>query len=150
MANKRKVIIYRFQTNPDVNPRAAEALVEFYQHGEATAQDTPFGIVSNLLTHATAEQIFRKLSTANIGNHFTVIELDQEDRPIKTITSNGSVVTIDGPMPSSPEEDLAGMSSDELKEELDRLLVKVGRHGQLSLTPVEKARLDYISQLNLD
>lgn len=147
MATQRKIIIYRFQTNPEVNPRAAEALVEFYHHGEATAQGTPFGVITNLLTNATPEQIFRKLSVSNIGNHFTVIELDNEDRPIKTLTSNGAVTVIDGPMESDPSDDLRDMTPQQLQVELDNLLAKIAKHGRESLSATEMARLQYLSQL---
>jgi hypothetical protein len=151
MATKHKVIIYRFETDPSVNPQASTALVEFYEIGEATVHATLFGAVSNLFTWATAEQVYQKLAASNIGNHFMVVELNQSDVPIKTIVSAGGVVTITGSSQTTDSETLnhamidEGMTEAELTNELNRLLDKIQARGKNSLSKQELARLQHLS-----
>ena len=143
----RKVIIIRYETDPQPNPRAAEALVEFYKLGEATIHPTPFGMVSCLMTQATAEQIYQKLASADIRNHFSVIELDRYDVPVKTLTSAGGVVTIsDNENPTLDHNFIdSRMTVEEIQEELDSLLDKVQQRGVAGLSKAEKSRLDHLS-----
>lgn len=133
----RKVFIIRYQFVPVPNQRAAEALVEFYNPGEATIHPTPFGMISCLLTKAAPETIFAKLKDANIGDEFSIIEVDPNGIPIKILTSTDPIeIPIDHV--GSPEE---------IQIELDSLLDKIQRLGQNTLTEREKARLTFLSGL---
>jgi hypothetical protein len=141
-------MVIRYQTDPEPNQRAAEALVEFYRRGEAWINPTPFGIVSTMYTNATPEAIYTKLSNANVGNHFSVIEINENDEPIKVLTSfNGTTVSGSNIQFDNAALD-AGKTKAELKAELDRYLDKIQNHGANSLTPQEKARLEHLSQLD--
>lgn len=153
----RKIVIYRFQTNPSSNMRIAEALVPFYRNysSYATVHPTVFGAVSNFLSDYSPEEIFQAITAANCGNHFTIIELDENDVPLKTITSAGAEIfvgsstvttTQNGQTTVNQEFIDANMTEAELEAEFDRLLDKVHRHGLNSLTDVEKGRMEHLSQ----
>lgn len=157
---KRKIVVYRFQFEPTSNMRMAEALVEFYREDqmEAFMFPTLYGVVSNFITRATPEEIFQKITAANVGNHFTVIELDANDVPIKTITSAGAEIFVGESSTTATNVSIGGtgtvdhsfidsrMTNEELEAELNRLLDKVQAHGVKSLSKQEKARLDHLSQ----
>lgn len=133
----RKIFFIRYQFVPVPNQRAAEALVEFYSPGEATIHPTPFGMVSCLLTKASPETIFSKLKDANIGDEFSVIEVNQDGIPIKILTSTDPI--------EFPIDHIG--SAEEVQVELDSLLDKIQRLGQNCLTEREKARLTFLSGL---
>lgn len=150
---KRNVIIYRFQFNPTTNERAAIALREFYMEDpqKAFVIGTPYGLVTNMLTPATAEQIFTKLTNANIGNEFMVIELDANGNPIKTLTSVGANVSVGETVQATGEMvDHALLDSllteDQLEAEMSRLLDRIHAVGLQGLTAEERSRLDHLSQ----
>lgn len=128
--------------------RAAQALVEFYAKENATAQPTPFGMITCMFTHATPEAIFNKLSSARIGNHFTVIEVNDNDEPIKMLTSFNGATTVTGTNVRLDNEAAdEGKTKEELEAELNTLLDKIQQFGQDRLTPTEKERLEYLSNL---
>jgi len=143
----RKVMVIRYQTEPQQNQRAAEALVEFYRRGEAWVTPSPFGVVSTMYTNATPEAIFNKLLGANLGNHFSVIEITDQDEPIKVLTSFDGTSTTSSSSLNNAALD-AGRTKAQLQAELDTLLDKIQQFGRDRLTKAEKERLEYLSNLD--
>lgn len=144
----RKIFVLRYCHKPQPNQAAAQALVPFYTPPAASVFFTPLGVVSVFISRSTAQEIFDALMQANIGNHFSVIELNDADEPVAVLTSNASASHHIGFLTSSTDEQLdAGRSADELSAELDTLIDKIAEGGRESLTPREKERLDHLSQL---
>jgi hypothetical protein len=152
MANK--IFIYRFSSTGTVNMRAAEALKPFYvaYPSQAIICRTPFGMLTNMISDFSAQEIFEALVEANIGDHFMVIEVDETDTPVVTLSSNGINTTMPGGNTNVEVRiDHAKIdrtkTREQLTAELDALIEKVGISGRNSLTPIEMARLDHLSQL---
>ena len=146
-----KFVVYRYETNPKSNLNMAEALSDFCQsENHVTVHATTFGFVTNLITEATPQQLFQKLLTANIGSHFTIVELDANNVPMITYSSAGINIDV---VESTDDVELdheaidESMTEDQLQAELNMYLDKVQADGLQALTNTQQSRLKHLSQL---
>lgn len=137
--NTYKIFVIRYQTDPQLNNAAMSALMPFYNTQAAKVAVFPIGVVSAFMSDNSADEIFAALVNANIGCHFTVIQSDEADRPIKTFNSMIASFT-----PSQAAID-STKTTDELEAELNSLLDKVQAGGRGSLTANELHRLEELS-----
>lgn len=137
--NTYKIFVIRYQTDPQLNHAAMNALVPFYNPAQAKVVVVPLGVISVFMSDSTADEIFAALINANIGNHFTVIQSDEADRPIKTYNSMMTSFT-----PSQEAIDSTKSDAD-FERELNALLDKVQEGGRESLSEKELHRLEELS-----
>lgn len=140
MHDTNKIFVIRYQTDPQANQAAMNALKPFYEMPKAQVIVSPLGVISTFMSDNSADEIFAALINANIGNHFTVIQTDANDFPVKVY--NSTIVSF-----TPNQQAMDSVASDEdFEAELNTLLDKVQTTGRASLTAAEVARLEFLSQ----
>lgn len=147
-----RIVVYRYQFNPSSNLNMAEALSGICpSENHVSIHHTDFGFVTNILTEAAPEQVFQRLLTADIGSHFTIVELDENAAPKITYSSSGINIEVTESDGEDVELDHAlideNMTAEQLQAELNMYLEKVQNEGLIGLNSAQKSRLEHLSQL---
>lgn len=139
-----KIIVLRYSSDVRPNMAAALALKPHYDPQRALAIPTPMAMVSVFMSNSTPEDIFLAMSQARCGCQFTVIETNEQDIPIKILSS---VTVADAPSGFTQEQIDSTKTLEDLHGEFNTLLDKVRDHGRDSLSEIELARLAHLSQM---